>query len=219
MTILLLLLAVASGFSRSSEQITHDALVDAVRHRLGGDVEVVLDNLVIHTPIAAEAIEAVPEPDARLGSVIRFTLQAVDGSGPTGAASARVTAVAPHVHAVRAVERGSELSAGDVTSISHLITSGPLRALPRLVTAVGSKALRALAAGACISRTSIAPVPAVRTGQDVTAVATIDGVEARAVMVAAGNGDAGSVIRVVNRQSRRALKARVVSPGIVEIIK
>jgi flagella basal body P-ring formation protein FlgA len=59
----------------------------------------------------------------------------------------------------------------------------------------------------------------VRTGQEVLAISTITGVTASAHMVAAESGDAGSVIRVVNQQSRRALKARIVSSGLVEILK
>jgi len=103
--------------------------------------------------------------------------------------------------------------------VAHEVASGPLRAWPGAASVVGGKVLRALATGACVSRNAVQAVLAVRTGQEVTAVTRLDGVEATAVMVAAGSGDAGTVIRVVNRQSRRALKARVVSAGLVEIVK
>ena len=43
-------------------------------------------------------------------------------------------------------------------------------------------------------------------------------VEAAATLVAAGSGSEGDVIRVVNRDSRRALRARVVAPGMGEIL-
>lgn len=213
---MLLLLALA-GFS--DDRVARDAIVDAVRLRLGAEVEVVLENLTVHSSIAVDAMRALPEPDARLGSVMRFTLQSIDGATPVGSASARVTAVVPHLHASQPLTRGADLTDEDVTVATHAVTSGPLRAWPQAASAVGGKVLRALATGACISRNAIQAVLAVRTGQEVTAVANFDGVEARAVMVAAGSGDAGAVIRVVNRQSRRALKARVVSSGIVEIIK
>jgi flagella basal body P-ring formation protein FlgA len=84
---------------------------------------------------------------------------------------------------------------------------------------VGSKTLRDLPPGVCIVRGAIAARPDVRTGQDVTAISAIDGVVVSAQLVAAESGDAGSVIRVVNQQSRRSLKARIVSPGTVEILK
>ncbi|MGE0863535.1 MAG: flagellar basal body P-ring formation chaperone FlgA [Vicinamibacterales bacterium] len=207
---------VASGFSRT---IAHDAIVAAVQQRMGAGVEVVLERLVVSGEITAASARAVPGPDARLGAVIRFTLHSSDGATTFGAATARVTAIVPHLHAAQPLTRGAGLAPGDLTPVAHVVASGPLREWPGAESAVGGRLLRALAAGACVTRNLIQPVLAVRTGQQVTAVVSFDGVEARAVMVAAGGGDAGDVIRVVNRQSRRGLKARVVSAGIVEIIK
>jgi flagella basal body P-ring formation protein FlgA len=216
--IVLLALGVASGFSRSSSP-AHDAIVEAVRARMGADVEVVVDRLVVTGDIDVETLRAVPEPDARLGTVIRFTLQSADGSTPAGSATARVSAIVPHMHASRPLDRGEDVTAEDVVAASHVVSTGPMRAWPAATATIGSKILRPLATGACVSRAAIQAVQAVRVGQVVTAVAHIGGVAASAVMVAAGSGDPGAVIRVVNRQSRRALKARVVSAGIVEIIK
>lgn len=212
-------LGVASGFSRSSDHLAHDAIVDAVRLRMGADVEVAVNDLVVTGTIGAEAARAVPEPDARLGTVVRFTLQSADGKTSFGSASARISAIVPHMHAVLPLKRGADVTADDVAAVAHLVNAGPMRPWPGAAATIGSRVLQSMAAGACVSRHAIQAVHAVRVGQDVTAIAHLDGVEARAVMVAAGSGDAGSVIRVVNRHSRRALKARVVSAGIVEIIK
>jgi len=209
----------APGASAVSRTAAHEAIVNAVRARMGAGVEVVLQNLTLDTPGAEAAMRAVPDPDARLGSVIRFKLQSTDGATWLGSASARVTAIVPHLHAAQPLLRGAAIGETDVTPVSHEVAAGPLRAWPGAASTIGGTVSRALASGACLSRTAVQPVLAVRTGQEVTAVASVDGVEARAVMVAAGGGDAGAVIRVVNRQSRRALKARVVAPGLVEIIK
>ncbi len=211
--------ALAEGVSRTSNDIVHDAIVDAVRLRMGAGVEVMVEGLVVSGKVTAAQARAVPGPDARLGAVIHFQLQSNDGAISMGAASARITAIVPHMHAAQPLSRGADLGADDVTAVAHAVTSGPLRPWPGAASAIGGKVLRALATGACLSRNAIQAVLAVRTGQEVTAVAHLDGVEASAVMVAAGGGDAGAVIRVVNRQSRRALKARVVSAGLVEIIK
>jgi flagella basal body P-ring formation protein FlgA len=61
-------------------------------------------------------------------------------------------------------------------------------------------------------------VPLVRAGQEVLGIARVGGIEAEARLVAADNGEVGSVIRVVNPQSRRPLKARVIRAGVVEVI-
>jgi len=201
------------------DRTTHDAIVEAVRSRMGAGVEVVVENLVVTGTVSAEMLRAVPDPDARLGTVIRFSLQSADRATPLGSATARISAIVPHLHAVLPLDRGADVTAADVAAVSHVVTAGPLRPFPGATATIGSKVLRPLASGACVSTNAIQAVQAVRVGQEVTAVAHLDGVEARAVMVAAGSGDAGAVIRVVNRQSRRALKARVVSPGIVEIIR
>ncbi len=41
--------------------------------------------------------------------------------------------------------------------------------------------------------------------------------EVTATFVAADGGDAGDVIRVVNPDTKRYLRARVVKPGLVEV--
>lgn len=217
---MLLVLAVAAAIEiPDPATVAHAAIAAAVRQRLGAAVEVVVADLTVTGAAVATAVRAVPAPGARLGTVIRFTLQSADGGTPLGSAAARISAFVPHWHAVRPLERGAELTAADVAAVTHIVADGPLRAWPGATVPVGGRVLRPLAAGACLSHTAIAPQLAVRTGQDVSAVVSLAGVQARAVMVAAGSGDAGDVIRVVNRQSRRSLKARVVAPGMVEILK
>ncbi len=82
-----------------------------------------------------------------------------------------------------------------------------------------SRAARPLAADACLTRTSLVMLPAVQAGQEVDAIARVNGVEAVARLVAAERGQVGSLVRVVNPQSRRSLKARVVAAGVVEVIQ
>lgn len=217
---MLLVLALAAAIEIPDPAVAaRAAIIDAVRQRLGATVEVVVSDLVVTGAAGAAAVRAVPDPGARFGAALRFTLHPAGGGAAIGSASARVAAFLPHLHAAQPIARGVDITAADVAAVTHLVAEGPLRAWPGAAAAIGGRTLRPLAAGACLSHLAIAPVRAVRTGQDVTAVAALDGVEARAVMVAAGSGDAGDVIRVVNRQSRRALKARVVAPGIVEILK
>src|ERR1041385_6726493 len=67
-----------------------DAIVRAVRARVGEGAEVVVDSLALFSSaaIAADArIEATPDPAARLGGVVRFMLTV------NGARTARAEAV------------------------------------------------------------------------------------------------------------------------------
>jgi flagella basal body P-ring formation protein FlgA len=210
--------------SRDDDQV-RAAIVAAVRQRMGADIDVVVDNLVVQVAPTSAVLEAVPEPTARLEGNIRFILRwsGTERSGArvirAGAAVARVHVTIAHAHTTNLLLRGTELGADDVVAARHEMVSGPLKPLPGVADAVGSKTLRDLPPDACIVRGAIADRPDVRTGQEVLAISTITGVVASAQMVASESGDTGSVIRVVNRQSRRALKARIISPGLVEILK
>ena len=208
-----------------SDDQVRAAIAAAVRQRMGSDVEVSVENLAVQIAPTSAIVEAVPEPGARLEGDIRFILRwaGTERSGArvlrAGAAVARVRVTAAHAHTTTIASRGSELGPADVVGTRHEIASGPLRPWPTIEDVVGSKTLRDLPPDACIVRTAIAARPDVRTGDGVTAVSMIDGVVVSAQLVAAESGDAGSVIRVVNQQSRRSLKARIVSPGLVEILK
>lgn len=208
----------------SNDQV-RAAIVAAVRQRMGSDIDVAVDSLVVQVAPGSAVIEAVPEPTARLEGNIRFILRWA-GTGRSGArviragaAVARLRVTTAHAHTASLLVRGAEVGDDDVVNVRHEIVSGPLKPWPTVADAIGSKTLRDLPPDACIVRGAIADRPDVRTGQEVLAISTITGVTASAQMVAAESGDAGSVIRVVNQQSRRALKARIVSPGLVEILK
>jgi len=85
-------------------------------------------------------------------------------------------------------------------------------------TLLGGHAVRNIAAGEIATSTAITGTPAVRSGQLVKATATIAGAQISATLVAAQGGELGAVIRVVNRESRRQLRARIVAEGSVEVI-
>jgi flagella basal body P-ring formation protein FlgA len=219
LTALLLSLAVTEPIAgRTPDARVREAITAAVRERMGAGADVSIDTLTIESPVDALVVRAVPEPGSKLGRVIRFTLRSDDMRARTGSATALIRVAVSHAHATRALDRGAEISDGDVVSASHDISGATLRALPLLRDAVHARTLRPLAADACITAAMIAALPAVRGGREVVAVARIGGVEARTIVTASQSGDAGSIIRVVNRQSQRPLKARVVSEGLVEII-
>jgi flagella basal body P-ring formation protein FlgA len=210
--------------SVSDDQV-RAAIVAAVRQRMGNDIDVAVDNLVVQVAPDSAIVEALPEPGARLDGNIRFILRwaGTERSGArvirAGAAVARVRVAADHAHTATLAARGVELGPNDVVAARHDIVAGPLRPWPTVADTVGSKTLRDLPPDACIARNAIAARPDVRTGEEVLAISRINGVVASGHMVAAESGDAGSVIRIVNQQSRRSLKARIVSPGLVEILK
>ncbi len=102
--------------SRAEDAVSgavHDAIVAAVRARMG-DVQVRLVELrttMAETagPSGTTSLIACPDPGARTGRSVQFTLRA--GTRRAGSAVAKVDVTAPHVRAVRALERDERLVA------------------------------------------------------------------------------------------------------------
>lgn len=199
-----------------------DAIVAAVRERMGNEAEIRLDALRVSAGTPLPVVQARPDPGARLGGTMRFNLATASGTGAapawSGSARADVYVAVEHLHARRAIARGTTLSEADVERAWHEVEGGPLRPWPTGDLIGRSRAIRAIGAGSCIPRTSLAIVPLVQAGRPVQAIARVGDVQAEARLVAADNGDLGSIIRVTNPQSRRTIRARVVSAGVVEVL-
>jgi flagella basal body P-ring formation protein FlgA len=200
------------------------AIETAIRARLGAAAVVEIDTVQVSWIREAASVEATPDVGARLGAPLRFTLRTLE-PGPAGprvvvAGSAVVQGRVhlPHVHARQTLTPGTVLTEADLHQVTHHLTALPLKALPDASSLVGARVLRRVAADACIDGTAVALLHAVRSGQSVTAVSRFAGGEVSAVVVASEHGDPGRVIQVVNPQTRRALKARVLSAGVVEIL-
>jgi len=220
--VVLMAAAPAAAAEPPAEASVRDAIVTAVRARMGADADVQIDAVRLSDGWAAAQTQARPDPGAKIGQPMRFSLGATpDGAGAavqwTGAAEARLRVRVAHLHTRRAVRRGATLSDEDVELVRHEI-DGPLRAWPAEEAVGRSRALRDFDPGACLTRSSLAVVSLVTRGQEVRAIVRFGGIEAEARLVAADKGELGSVIRVVNPDSRRALKARVVGAGVVEVI-
>jgi flagella basal body P-ring formation protein FlgA len=222
---LLVCAAVTAASAQSDDDRARAAIVAAVHERMGGDaaVDVEAITVTLHRPSTA-AWSATPDPGGRLGQPVRFTLASTE-QGPNGprvtvigSALATLRVAVPHFHLRRAVAPGEFLAESDLEPADHALTGTPLKALSGVSGLVGGRVLRTLAAQACLTPGTIAAVTAVRTGQSVTAISRFAGGEISATLVASEAGDPGKVIRVVNPHSRRALRARVLSPGVVEIL-
>jgi flagella basal body P-ring formation protein FlgA len=166
----------------------------------------------------------VPDPEGRSGSRVGFSLVATRVTGGraqavrVGRASATVRVWLEHIRMRRFVARGTELSAQDLEVVLDEVIAIPLRRLPMLAEVLGSRALRDLPAGACVTSNAVVLQPIVRAGDDVLVNAKGSDFQVTAAMVAVESGSTGAVIRVVNRESRRTLRARIVSKGVVDVI-
>ena len=199
------------------------AIVGAIQERLGPDVRVDLEAFVCRlVPDVPETLTATPDQSGRTGRPMRFTFAtAPDPRGHTvrvGEATAVVRVSGPHVRAARPIDAGRTLTPDDLALGDGPIDGAPLHRLSTLEDAIGARTLKAFLAGDPVVEGAVVAVPVVRAGDRVRATVRVLGIEAAVVAVAEQNGMPDQVIRVVNPDSRRAVRARVVGKGEVEVI-
>ena len=199
------------------------AVVAAVRARVGGEAEVVVERVESLSRLDREIADAVLLPGATIGGPVDVLLRAVVDDGgtarltPVGRARLRLQVTVTHLHVARTVRRGVRLDDGDLVRARHALPRGALKALPDADWLADGRVLRDLPEGACLTARVVAPSPAVVAGQDVTAVVRDGRVEVRATLVAVDSGAVGDEVRVMHRESRRTLRARVAGRAEVEI--
>jgi flagella basal body P-ring formation protein FlgA len=197
------------------------AIGEAAQARLGKDATVSVWQIAgVRLAADAEALVAVPDPSARIGAPARFVLsvQRRGQSIRVGEATATIQVVGPAVRTTRAVNRGERLAAADVAIAPSDWTGRPFRPLPTLEQSIGARATHDLPTSAVLSGADIAAEPLVRAGDTVRAHARIGTVDITASLIAAESGVRGETIRVINRETRRTLRARVVGNAEVEVM-
>ncbi|HSK09652.1 MAG TPA: flagellar basal body P-ring formation chaperone FlgA [Vicinamibacterales bacterium] len=228
-------MAWAAGVLAASPQVgeadqarVHAAIVEAVRARVGGSAEVRVEDIVVKSSRDAGGREgplsATPEPGARAGRPARFSLatRSATSAGTVRGAGhvvATVFVAADCVRAARPVRAGAVLSADDLVSERSDLGGMPLQRPPVAAEVLGARVNRPLQAGELLLARMVTVPRLVQSGDVVTIRVRAEGVEAEGRGVATQSGGAGDAIRVVNSTSRRAIKARVVGPNEVEVIR
>jgi flagella basal body P-ring formation protein FlgA len=187
----------------------------AVLERMGPDVEVTVTLLSLPAQPALFR-SATADPSAWLGKPVRVSL--LTGAGPATFASVDLKVVADYAVTTHEIAAGRVLTADDVKAAHGELRDMPLRRVPAAGALVGARALRAMAAGTTIQSSFVIVRRVVEPGDKVTVVAAAGAVEVTATLVAADGGQVGDVIRVVNPDTRRYLRGRVLRAGFVEVI-
>ncbi len=203
----------------------HEAIVEAVRARIGESAEVHIDSLLLRvTHDLDRRVIATAPPGATLGRATRFLLfePADDASRRrrtrVGYAEAVVRVSHTYTTVVRRVRGGSILAETDVAVEVGDIGRVRLERLPQLVEVVGARTRRAVEPGEPITASALTIPPLVRSGESVVTLARIGSIEARGRATASQRGSLGDLIRLVNPESGRRLRGRVVARGQVEVI-
>jgi flagella basal body P-ring formation protein FlgA len=209
--------ALPAAALRASESSVRDAIALAVAQRFGvaSGAQVVVGELRAEA-IEAEGVVAVPDPGARTGQAAQFTLRA--GGRRVGLAVASVTVSVPHVRTIAPVDRDTAVTADAVQEQDGVVDGVRFEPLPRLDEVIGAHARRPLAAGEVLSQAVVVVPDAVRAGDEVKVVARVGALEAWGVGRASGSGRVGDVVRITRGGARGLQRARVLSPGVVQVL-
>ena len=201
--------------SSDDSRTAADAIRAAIVERLGGNIDVTITALDLNGDAPAFR-EARPDPSARLGKPIRFTLVTMAGGVMTATATLSVTA--DHVVVRRRISRGATVTPEDVSAERGVLQGMPLKALPIAEHVVGARALRPIDAGAIVLQGFVLAPRAVEPGDTVTLSAAAGPVEVTASMIAVDGGRIGDTIRVRNRESKTFLRGRILRRGYLEVV-
>lgn len=187
----------------------------------GEAADVTLTRVVCEVaPAATRADEAVPEPGSRSDGPVRFVLYVTEGAARVraGRLTAVVAVSAPHVRTVAAQPARTRIERDMVAARHGSVGRVAFGRLPTYDEVVGQQLRRAATADAVLTTAAIERTALVRSGGEVVTVARVDGLEVRGRAVAAQSGDLGDIVIVVNPDSRKRLRGRVVAPATVEVL-
>lgn len=210
-------LALAQGPTAPPASAAETVIAQAVASRLGERVTVAV-HVGEPTSVDGPFVSATPDPMGRLGGDITFTLVPAGPGARPIRVRARVDVIAPQVKARQPILRGHVVAPEDVEVVDGPLAGVPVKRLPELFQIVGQQALRPIVAGQVVESGFVSVRHVVQAGDTVTVVAVLGAVQVTALFVAADSGDPGDVIRVVNKDTRRSIRVRVVNKGMVEVI-
>ena len=122
------------------------------------------------------------------------------------------------VWALRAPQlEGAHLSAADVVAETRLVSGLAVGYVTDVAQLARSTLRHPLPAGAVLTSEDLLPDFLVRQGEQVTLVASVDGVRVRAAGLALESGRYGALIRVQNASSAKVVQGVVESDRVVEV--
>jgi flagella basal body P-ring formation protein FlgA len=122
------------------------------------------------------------------------------------------------VRAARQLHRGAAIADDATLFVDGDLGSIPIQPLPQREAITGAIAAREIARGEVVTAAMVNAPPVIKAGDKVIARAISGKVYVQAVVVAAQPGAVGDVIRCVNPDTRKAMAARIIGPGVAEVI-
>jgi flagella basal body P-ring formation protein FlgA len=160
----------------------------------------------------------VPQPSSNpnyLTGTVHFTVD--DREAGRVRISARIDLRLPAVVAARDLPRGHVLAEEDLSE-SHVAYAQAKGALTTIPQVVGQTLKTTVRLGAPIRDRDLVQTSMVKKGETVTIIAQGGGLKISALGLSRQNGALGQTISVVNQDSKKTIAARVIGPGMVEVV-
>ncbi|MGY4534376.1 flagella basal body P-ring formation protein FlgA [Pseudomonas sp. TE3786] len=162
-------------------------------------------------PLAVKRTGDDPSPLARQ----RFVLNCADTPAWKINAVSQATVFVAVVFASVPLERGQSIAAEDLKLQPVNIAKASRGYFNQVEQVAGLSAKRRIREGQMLSPALLAGAVLVKRGQQVEIRASQDGIQARAVGEALGNGQLGEVIKVRNLGSEKVIEGKVIEAGVV----
>ena len=217
--VVLVWLALAVTLAAADRARVEQAIVAAVQARVGASASVDLADLVVEVPDGMQGdVLATLAPDARFGQRTRVLLRMPRADGQAtraGAADVVIRATRDTWVASRPLARGDEIGAGEAELRRQDLDGLRVQDLPTDVR--GMTVTRDVVAGQILLPHMLQPVPMVRRGDQVSIAVRVGELVVSTLGVATSEGRLGDVVKVTNSDSGKAIVARVVGRGAVEV--
>lgn len=113
--------------------------------------------------------------------------------------------------------QGARLSASDVVAETHLVSGLSVGYVTDVAELARATLRHPLPAGAILTSEDLLPDYMVRQGEQITMVASIDGIQVRAAGLALQSGRYGALIRVQNATSAKVVQGLVEGDRVVDV--
>ena len=211
-------LAAPAANAAATDADVREAIVSAVRTKLGVAADIRVEELQVRGVVESR-VTATPAPGAKTGTRIHFSLRSVDGvTSRFAEADALVFVAAPHFRALHPMRRGTPMTNDLVAEQRGDVGSVALQPLPKGRSLTGSAAARDISEGEVLTAALVTAAVLVKPGDKVLVTVKSAAVQVQATLVAAQAGGLGDIVRCVNPETRKAMSARVIGPGIAEAI-
>jgi flagella basal body P-ring formation protein FlgA len=169
-------------------------------------------------PEGAITYRFVPQPSSNPNYLTGVILISVDGrEAGRLRTSAQIDLRLPAVVAARDLPRGHVLAEEDLSEshVSYAQAKGTLTGIPQVV---GQTLKTTVRLGAPIRDRDLVKTSMVRKGETVTIIAQGGGLKISALGLSRQDGSLGQTISVVNQDSKKTISAKVIGPGMVEVV-